>query len=466
MAQFEIIMPKMGESIEEATITKWFINEGDVIEEDDVLLEIATDKVDSEIPSPVAGKVKKIMFKQDETVPVGTVIAIIDLGGEETSEEEVDEQVTPEKKSLKDDEKSGSPEDDSEVAVTAETEDEKEEEEEEDLDDQQKEDKGLSKKSSDRFYSPLVRKIADEEKITLKELDKLKGSGANGRVQKKDLLEYIEDKKSGKKDLAVSSETRKEPEQERVSDRKTESKVSASVSTDDKVVEMDRVRKIISEHMIRSKQTSAHVTNMLECDVTNVVNWRNKIKDEFQRREGQKITYLPIFLEAAGKAIKDFPMINSSVDGTKIIIKKRINMGVAVSLENFNLIVPVIKNIDNLSLTGVTKELKRLATDARTGKLKPDDIADGTFTVTNFGSFGNTIGTPIINQPQVAILAVGAIEKKPAVLETPDGDVIAIRHKMYLSLTYDHRIIDGSLGGAFLKKIADYIEGFDTSREI
>ncbi len=493
MAQFEIVMPKMGESIEEATITKWFVKEGDEIQEDDVLLEIATDKVDSEIPSPVAGRVHKIMYKQDETVAVGSVIALLDMGGVEegsgqAENEAADDKNSAEKKSLKEegeyvsegsstelnkpdhDEKGDSDYKEVTNEDVSSKDSKSTEADREDHPVNQNGKDGKSARSSSRFYSPLVRKIAGEENVSIEELDQLEGSGENGRVQKKDLLKYIDDKKSGKKDLRKEAEkstgSGRDTSAEGSSSTESRSEVRSSAFPDDEIVEMDRMRKIIAEHMIRSKQTSAHVTNMLECDVTRVVNWRNKIKDEFQQKEGQKITYLPIFLEAAAKAIKDFPTINSSVDGNRIIIKKRINMGVAVSLENNSLIVPVIKNIDNLSLIGITKELNRLAKEARSGKLKPDDILDGTFTVTNFGSFGNTIGTPIINQPQVAILAVGAIEKKPAVVETPEGDVIAIRHKMFLSLTYDHRIIDGSLGGAYLKKVADYIEGFDLSRVV
>jgi len=433
MAQFDVIMPKMGESITEATIIKWFVKEGDSVEEDDVLLEIATDKVDSEIPSPVAGFIKKILFKQDDRVDVGTVIAVIDMGGETS--------VQPEK-----DDENKKPDGQKEEKTTDKT--------------PSKRDVKTSANSS-KFYSPLVKRIAREENIPDEELDAIQGSGTAGRVQKKDILAHLEKTKLQQTNTIKHSEKEKSPTG--ASSAKTP---GIPVSADDEIIEMTRMRKLISEHMIRSVNVSAHVTNMLEADVTNIVNWRNKIKDEFEKREGTKITYLPIFFELVIKALKDYPLINSSVDGDKIIVKKRINLGVAVSLPDNNLIVPVIKNADALNLTGLAKELNRLAHDARNNRLKPEDIQDGTFTITNFGSFRNTIGTPIINQPQVAILGIGTIEKKPAVLETPDGDVIAIRHKMFLSLTYDHRIIDGALGGAWLRKLADYIESYDTGRTV
>ena len=415
MANFDIIMPKMGESIEEATITNWFVKEGDKIEEDDVLLEIATDKVDSEIPSPVEGIVKKILFKQDEVVAVGTIIAVVDMGGEGSAsvEEKTEDAEAP-------------------VAPVAEVSTEK------------------VSSSLDRFYSPLVRTIAREENITQSELDSIQGSGLNGRVQKKDVLLFLENRGGSKKPA--------HPEEV-----KAPAPVSKVISNSgDEVIEMSRLRKLIAGHMIKSKQTSAHVTNMIEVDVTGVVTWRNRIKDEFLKKEGVKITFLPVFLNATVKALKDFPQINASVDGENIIIKKKINLGIAVSLPDNNLIVPNIKDADSLNLTGMTKKMNELAAAARSNQLSPDDISGGTFTVTNFGTFKNDIGTPIINQPEVAILAVGAIKKKPAVLETDRGDVIAIRHKMWLSLTYDHRIIDGALGGAFLKRLGDYIESFDS----
>ena len=446
MANFDVIMPKMGESIEEATITKWFVKEGDSVEEDDVLLEIATDKVDSEIPSPVEGVVKKVLYQQDEVVAVGTVIAIIDMDGATGGSEDVAEPVK--------DVESDSPA----TKAPLKTEDK----------DIGKESSKVAKEDSfesapGRFYSPLVRKIAQEENISRAELDAIQGSGINGRVQKKDIIDFIEKRGS------------KAPSPEVKTDRPADAASAASSAAapvtmqavgDDEVIEMSRMRKLIAEHMVKSKQTSAHVTNMLEIDVTNVVEWRNRVKDEFQARHGVKLTYLPVFLEATIKALKDYPQINASVSGESIIIKKNINLGIAVALADNNLIVPNIKSADTLNLTGITKKMNALAQAARSNKLSPDDISGGTFTVTNFGTFKNDIGTPIINQPEVAILAVGAIKKKPAVLETEHGDVIAIRHKMWISLTYDHRIIDGALGGAFLKQLGDYIESFSAQASI
>ncbi|MCF8225038.1 MAG: 2-oxo acid dehydrogenase subunit E2 [Bacteroidales bacterium] len=440
MALFEIVMPKMGESIEEATITKWFVKEGDKVVEDDVLLEIATDKVDSEIPSPVEGVVKKVFFQQDETVAVGTVIAVIDLDGEGEGADE---------------EKSSEPSaENAKKQVADEPETKKESEPEQSGD--------TPASTPGRFYSPLVKKIAGEEGVSQEELDSIEGSGLNKRVQKKDILAYIESR------TATAPAKEETPRTDEKPDRPAadQAKVKATASEGDEVIEMGRMRKLIAAHMIKSKATSAHVTNMLEVDVTNIVNWRTKIKDEFQSKYGQKLTYLPVFLEETVKTIKDYPGINSSVDGDRIIVKKNINLGIAVALEDNNLIVPNIKNADQLNLTGLTTNLNNLASAARSNKLSPDDISGGTFTVTNFGTFRNDIGTPIINQPEVAILAVGAIRKKPAVLETPHGDVIAIRNMMWLSLTYDHRIIDGSLGGSFLRKLGDYLESFDVNRTI
>ncbi|MGW8316507.1 MAG: dihydrolipoamide acetyltransferase family protein [Bacteroidales bacterium] len=455
MANFEIIMPKMGESIEEATITNWFVKEGDQVEEDDVLLEIATDKVDSEIPSPVAGVVKKILFKQDEVVAVGTVIAVIDMDGEgggSSGEGEEDSAETQEEKETapaggSEQETSPAPAPEAEASAEA----------------------AVVVSTRDRFYSPLVRKIAKEENISQEELDTIEGSGLNGRVQKRDMMKYLE--QHGKKaDTGIETKTEAPAEkaapatESAGATRTTESRAAASTlktESGDEVIEMSRLRKLIADHMIRSKQTSAHVTNMIEIDVTGVVNWRNRVKEEFLKKEGVKLTYLPVFLEATVKALREFPRLNASVDGDRIIHKKRINLGVAVSLPDNNLIVPNIKDADTLNLVGITKKMNELAASARSNKLGPDDISGGTFTVTNFGTFQNDIGTPIINQPEVAILAVGAIKKKPAVVETDMGDVIAIRHKMWLSLTYDHRIIDGALGGAFLKRLGDIIESFD-----
>ncbi len=430
MANFDIIMPKMGESIEEATITNWFVKEGDQIEEDQVLLEIATDKVDSEIPSPVEGVVKKIFFKQDEVVAVGTVIAVIGLDGDDSSSsEEVDSPVQEKPLTTEKDE----------LPVQS--------------------SKEQLSSTQERFYSPLVKTIAAKEGVSQEELNSIKGSGLNGRVRKEDLLDFLEQRGSAEpiqaaKPAPVVSAPQAAP-------AKQQAQLTVSGTDGDEVLEMSRLRKLIAEHMIRSKQTSAHVTNMIEVDVTEVVNWRNKVKEDFLKKEGVKLTYLPVFLEATIKALRDFPQINASVDGDKIILKKKINLGIAVSLPDNNLIVPNIKDAGTLNLTGIAKKMTELAAAARSNKLNPDDISGGTFTVTNFGSFKNDIGTPIINQPEVAILAIGAIKKKPAVIETAMGDMIAIRQKMWLSLTYDHRIIDGALGGAFLKRLGDYIESFD-----
>jgi 2-oxoglutarate dehydrogenase E2 component (dihydrolipoamide succinyltransferase) len=450
MASFDIIMPKMGESIEEATITKWFVKEGDQVEEDDVLLEIATDKVDSEIPSPVEGRVAKVLFQQDEVVAVGAVIAVIDLDGEGSPESDETKAASQQESSSKEDaaplEESGSAEEtslaagsDSQEAVVS---------------------------TSGRFYSPLVKTIASAENISQEELDAIEGSGINGRVQKKDLLNYLENRDAGKAPAGAPKAPSTPPVTPPAPAREETPQAVKAVppapgSGKDEIVEMSRLRKLIAEHMIKSKQTSAHVTNMIEVDVTGVVKWRNRVKDEFLKKEGVKLTFLPVFLEATVKTLKEYPQINASVDGDKIIIKKRINLGIAVSLPDNNLIVPNIKDADALNLTGLTLRMNELADAARSNKLGPDDISGGTFTVTNFGSFKNDIGTPIINQPEVAILAIGAIKKKPAVIETDLGDVIAIRHKMWLSLTYDHRIIDGALGGAYLKRLGDYIESFD-----
>ncbi len=434
MAHFELHMPKLGESIEEATVTRWFVKVGDKVEDDDVLLEIATDKVDSEIPSPVSGTVIKINVQQDQTVAVGTVIAIIDTnGGDDVYIEEEPSESEP--AASADPAPPASPQ------------------------------KQTDPKRQGRFYSPLVLTIAREEGISMEELDTLPGSGKNGRVRKKDILSYLENRINPEAAPTVPAATVSQPESQAASTA-GKPKVSASVSAGDEIIEMDRVRKLIADHMIMSKQTSAHVTNMLEADVTDIVLWRNSIKDDFAKREGEKITYLPIFLEATIQALKDFPMINASVDGDRIIIKKYINLGIAVALHGGNLIVPVIRKADSLNLMGITKALNKIANDARNNQLSPDDIRGGTFTISNFGTFRNVMGTPIINQPQVAILAIGTVEKKPAVIETTTGDVIGIRHKMFLSLTYDHRIIDGAYGGAFLRRLADIMEGFDRNRTI
>ncbi len=440
MASFNIVMPKLGESIQEGTITKWFVKEGDTIEEDDMLFEVATDKVDSEIPSPVDGVITKILYPEDSLVAVGEVLAVVSLDGEDAgdSTDAGDADLAPK----------------SEEKTDTEATDEKSTEKESSVDD--------SRKLSNRFYSPLVKTIAKEENVSFDELESIEGSGAGGRVQKKDILEYIENRGSQKAEPAAKVET--VTSSAPVVEKKAT--VPVSVGEGDEVVEMDRVRKLIADHMVMSVQVSPHVTSVVEADVTDLVLWRNKNKNSFKEKHGEKITFMPIFTEAVATALADFPLVNSSVDGNKIIKRKNINVGIAVAKPDGNLIVPVIRNAEQKNLVGLTKDLNRLANAARSNKLDPADIQGGTFTITNFGSFGNIIGTPIINQPQVAILATGIIEKKPAVLETPSGDVIAIRHKMYLSLSYDHRIIDGALGGAFLRRIADILENFDTNRAI
>lgn len=452
MAQYELLLPKMGESVAEATVIKWVKQPGDVIELDDTVLEIATDKVDSEVPSPVAGKLVKQLFAEDEVAQVGDVIAIIETEGGDAPEVEVsvaEEPVAEEKiaaipgiKQL--------PDDNSPATTT-------------------------DFSSSDRFYSPLVKSIAAQENISLAELDAIKGSGVDGRLNKDDLLDYISRKNGGTIKTATVELTPPPPQVAEVVAKKVESAPqppisnkpsTTSVNGADEVIEMDRMRKLIADHMVMSKATSPHVTSFVEADVTNMVLWRNKVKNSFEKRENEKITFTPIFVEAVAKAIKDFPMINVSVNGNQIIKKGNINIGMAAALPSGNLIVPVIKNADQLNLVGLTKAVNDLAARARNSKLKPDETQGGTFTLTNVGSFGNVMGTPIINQPQVAILAVGAIKKKPAVLETEHGDVIAIRHMMFLSLSYDHRVVDGSLGGMFVRRVADYLESWDLNREI
>ncbi|MFZ5429016.1 MAG: dihydrolipoamide acetyltransferase family protein [Bacteroidota bacterium] len=447
MAQFEIVMPKLGESIQEATITKWFVKEGDTVEEDDMLFEVATDKVDSEIPSPVEGKIIKIFHPENALLAVGEVLALISLSGEdeddsEPSPVENSKPMAGEDENIEISEASGSDISGADVKSV--------------------------NKLSNRFYSPLVKKIAQEENISFDELESIKGSGANGRVQKADLLEYLQSRKnsrpSGKP--AGPATVSKSPVQESAAVAPQKPKVSVSIGAEDQIIEMDRVRKLIADHMVMSKQVSPHVTSVVEADVTNLVMWRNRVKAEFEKRHGEKITFMPVFIEAVARALSEFPGVNVSVDGDKIIMRKNINVGIAVAKPDGNLIVPVIKNADEKNLVGLTKSMNKLANAARSNKLAPEDIQDGTFTITNFGSFRNIIGTPIINQPQVAILATGSIEKKPAVLELPTGDVIAIRHKMFLSLSYDHRVVDGALGGAFLRRIADILEDFDLNTAV
>ena len=446
MALYELVLPKMGESVAEATIIKWVKQPGDQIEIDESVLEIATDKVDSEVPSPVSGKLVNIFFKEDEIVQVGAVIATIETEAIETETEKPgSEQVfTP--------------------ALPVEVEEHVQRDGIPDLvvSTQEEITKPVDYSNSSRFYSPLVKSMAAEEGISTEDLDKIKGTGSEGRVTKKDIIDFINSGKTVKPEV-VSKESPSLPVPEPVQERKTS---SVSVSGGDEIIEMDRMRKLIADHMVMSIQTSAHVTSFVEADVTNLVQWRDRVKNSFEKREGEKITFTPIFIEAVAKAIKDLPMINISVNGTQIIKKRDINIGMAAALPSGNLIVPVIKNADQLNLYGLTKAVNDLASRSRLSKLKPDETQGGTFTMTNLGTFGNIMGTPIINQPQVAVLAVGAIKKKPAVIETEFGDVIAIRHMMFLSLSYDHRVVDGSLGGSFVRRVADYLESWDVNREI
>jgi 2-oxoglutarate dehydrogenase E2 component (dihydrolipoamide succinyltransferase) len=431
MAEVHLIMPKMGESIMEATILGWLKKPGDKIEQDESVLEVATDKVDTEVPSTHAGVLKEILAKEGEVVKVGAPIAVI------TSDVEASAPVVAEPV-IKKETKSTAP-------VVAHT----------------SNGNGASHatvqnfKNTTRFYSPLVKNIAKEENVAVAELESIPGSGSEGRVTKKDILAYVQNRKLGQSIGGGSHRA-----------NGAAPLVPASIGAGDEIIEMDRMRKMIAERMIDSKRVSAHVTSFVEADVTNVVFWRNKMKHEFQRREGDALTFTPIFIEAVINAIKDYPMINIQVDGTRIIKKKDINIGMAVALPSGNLIVPVIHQADQYNLTGLAKIVNDLATRARENKLKPDELSGGTFTVSNVGSFGNVMGTPIIMQPQVAIIALGAVQKKPAVIETPYGDAIAIRHKMFLSHSYDHRVVDGALGGSVVRRIADYLEKFDSNRSI
>ncbi|WP_419800664.1 dihydrolipoamide acetyltransferase family protein [Mucilaginibacter sp.] len=458
MALYELLLPKMGESIAEATIIKWLKKPGDMIEPDDAVVEIATDKVDSDVPSPVKGTLSKVLFQQDEVVQVGDVIALIETEVEENSTNFVQPATPP---VTAQPEKTVVKEASAEKGLVKEA-----SAEIPGMDFLQPENPSAGASNNIRFYSPLVRSIAAQEGIRQEELDSLSGSGAEGRLTKDDLLKYLQQKPETKETVKQQYFNATEPE---VQDQLNQEKqpVSASVVSDgDEIIEMDRMRKMIADHMVISKQTSPHVTSFIETDVTDLVQWRDRHKAAFEKREGEKITFTPIFAEAVAKALKDMPMVNVSLNGTQIIRKKNINIGMATALPNGNLIVPVIKNADNLSLLGLAKKVNDLASRARAGKLLPDEVKDGTFTITNIGSFGNLMGTPIINQPQVAILAIGAIKKKPAVVETLSGDMIAVRHLMYLSLSYDHRIVDGALGGMFLKKISDYLENWDIKRTI
>jgi 2-oxoglutarate dehydrogenase E2 component (dihydrolipoamide succinyltransferase) len=436
MAQYELIMPKMGESIAEATIIRWLKNEGESIAIDEPLLEIATDKVDSEVPSPQSGILIKKLFNENDVVAVGAVVALIEteaavgtsapvisapplIAVEKTVQVAVDTTSAP-----------------------------------------------LIHNNSNRFYSPLVMNIAKTEGINMTQLESIAGTGKEGRVTKRDILSFVENK--GNQPMEAVSTVANIPFVDVKTNEATKAinKPAVSLNAGDEIIEMDRMRKLIADHMVMSKSTSPHVTSFVEADVTNLVMWRDKMKKVFETKEGEKLTFTPLFIECLVKTIKDFPMINISVDGDKIIKRKNVNIGMAAALPTGNLIVPVIKNADTKNLMGLTREVNDLANRARTNKLKPDEIQGGTYTITNVGSFGNVMGTPIINQPQVAIMAVGAIRKKPAVLETEYGDVIAIRHMMFLSHAYDHRVVDGALGGSFVRRFADYLENWDINREI
>ena len=448
-------MPKMGESIAEATIIRWLKNEGDRVEKDEPIVEIATDKVDSEIPSTEAGILVKQLYQDGDVVKVGEPVAMIHTEGGASASAPVATSAPAATASAA--VETAIP---VEAAVAA---------IEKQIESAQPLAEPMSNDGGSRFYSPLVLNIARAEGISMSQLESLPGTGKEGRVTKADILDFVANRGNGTANAAVSAPAAASITPAPVSTQtpaKVEVKSSISLNPGDEIIEMDRVRKMIADHMVMSKHTSPHVTSFVEADVTNLVNWRNRVKDSFKKREGENITFTPIFIEAVAKAIKDFPLINVSVDGSTIIKKKNINIGMAVAQQNGNLIVPVIKNADSMNLLGLTRIVNDLAGRARIGKLVPDEIQGGTYTLTNVGSFGNVLGTPVINQPQVAIMAVGAIRKKPAVLETEFGDVIAIRHMMYLSHSYDHRVVDGALGGMFVRRVADYLEQWDVNREI
>jgi 2-oxoglutarate dehydrogenase E2 component (dihydrolipoamide succinyltransferase) len=447
MSEFQLVMPKMGESIAEATIIRWTKNEGDAIAVDETVLEIATDKVDSEVPSPKAGILKKKLFNDGDVVAVNAPIAIIEMEGSAVSAPAPKAEAIP-----------------AAIATPVQQ-----------ITKQVETAAATVASSGSRFYSPLVLNIAKTENISMAELENIPGTGSEGRVTKRDILDHVANRSSAPAVVAAAVESApvvaapvETPKVEAPAAKPATApaKPAVSLSGGDEVIEMDRMRKLIADHMVMSKHVSPHVTSFVEADVTNMVMWRNKAKGIYEKREGEKITFTPMFIECVVKAIKDYPMINVSVDGTNIIKRKNINVGMAAALPSGNLIVPVIKNADMMNLVGLTKMVNDLATRSRANKLSPDEISGGTFTITNVGGFGNVMGTPIINQPQVAIMATGTIKKKPAVLETEMGDVIAIRHMMFLSLSYDHRVVDGSLGGSFLRRIADYMEAWDLNREI
>ncbi len=460
---FELTMPKMGESVAEATITQWLKNEGDAIAIDESILTIATDKVDSDIPSPVAGILTKKLFNENDVIKVDQVIGLIETGGTGSSAKPASAAVpakaaadkpaaaVPQAVELRAEAPvaaAAAPSPSQPVAHSVPSE---------------------AKSSSTRFYSPLVRSMASQEAVTQAELDAILGSGQDGRVTKQDLLAYIAQRASGVQSMnsAPAAVAANSSSAGSASMASMGFKAPApTIFPGDEIREMDRMRRLIADHMVMSKHVSPHVTSFVEADVTLIVQWRERVKSAYEKREGERLTFTPIFMEAVVKAIKDFPNINVSVDGNNIVYHKPINLGMATALPSGNLIVPVIKNADRLSLSGMTKAVNEMANLARTNSLKPDDVQGGTYTVTNVGSFGNILGTPIINQPQAAIMALGAIRKMPAVIETPEGDVIAIRHKMFLSHSYDHRVVDGALGGMFVRRVADYLEQWDPNREI
>ncbi|HEY9535886.1 MAG TPA: dihydrolipoamide acetyltransferase family protein [Mucilaginibacter sp.] len=482
MAKYQLLLPKMGESVAEATVIKWIKNPGDYVEADDAVMEIATDKVDSEVPSPVSGKLVEQRYKENDVVQVGSVIAIIETDEPEKAAP------APVAASMSTPPPVPAPAPQSAPAPGAEPQNIP------GVDQLAARAQPVTSpqatteaKGGARFYSPLVKHIAQQENISQAELDSIPGSGADGRLTKDDLLAYVKDRTGSPsatpaQQVYQNGATNSAPAQQtapksaptaapgqaapKPGQTKADHFKPLTASGVDEIIEMDRMRRLIAEHMVMSKHTSPHVTSFVEADVTGLVLWREKIKSSFEKREGEKITFTPIFIEAVVKAIKDYPMVNISVNGTQIIKKASINISMATALPNGNLIVPVIKKAEELNLLGLTKAVNGLANKARTGKLQPDDVKDGTFTITNVGTFGNLSGTPIINQPQVAILAVGTIKKKPAVIETPEGDVIAIRHIMMMSLSYDHRVVDGALGGSFLSRIAYYLENWDASRQV
>ncbi len=447
MSLVDLIMPKLGESIMEATILKWHKNPGDKVAQDETILDIATDKVDSEVPSTAEGTIAEILFKVNDVVPIGAIIARINTGGTETMIASAPAVTT-------------APKEEYEEAKVVEH-----------IPYQPAPNTFVPNGNTARFYSPLVLNIAQSEGISMTELEKIQGTGQDGRVSKKDMLHYVASRGGNQQVIANTQPmVNSQPQQVTVLPKEQPLRNEAQMPTvyqgNVEIIEMDRMRKLIAKHMVDSIHTSAHVTSFAECDVTSLVMWRERIKKDFEKREGEKITFTPLFIEAIVKCIKKYPWLSSSIDGDKIIIKKDLNIGMATALPNGNLIVPVIKNADQLNLVGLTKQVNGLANAARSGKLKPDDTNGGTFTLTNVGTFGSIMGTPIINQPQVAIMAVGAIKKRPMVIETPQGDTIGIRHMMYISLSYDHRIIDGGLGSTFLNAVSKELENFDPNRAI